>query len=1243
MADVDTGYVTRRPADVALAQVRPYTRIEHGRPQRVGSYVTSRGAHVPDEHGWIPPEAWARGQASWTMRGREAWAKGQAEGQKLWEERGREIWERNEWVRRARTQHITHDIHVRQAHEVRPGDRILVRHPDTGRLRPSWVDHVEPASPGKVRVRVRHHPEGHAPEHAARAPSEHLFHAGDLVHVVHPDVSDQELHGLPDEADIRQDLLPRQKIEKLPPETPVARPALHTYQRQMITDLGLDDLAGTLHPLAQQAAARIRARQPLSEEHLDRLALALHARANELGIKRPRQRALRRIVDRLNAAGAEARGASAPFKGEAGHMARKVRAADLTEGDHFAWRDFNGQMATGELGSVTRSMGGRVLEADVRLPDGSTERHLFTGRTTTYLLPDKPPDKPLPPPGGSVREHVAPEHVQPGDVINTPDGQAEVTAVRPLSLSHVDADVRYPDGSTGIEELFTGDGGPTVIRVKRGAASASQPWNMTLPEENPETIAPGDVRPGDRIEYHVPGGAHRETATILKVSRGRAVGKIKTARLDMRLDDGTAHFINVALPQDSSLVINRLSHSPENLAHLLATIGGLKRTGQVNEVFTAMRATHRDIMDKLVTRARSAIPPATMDPGIYSPLDSLSPRLAESVLGHLGASLASTISQTTNETFERQGHGIEQLADNLARIASGAPGPPSGPLTEEFRQRLTDFQAELAALTRGQMAESLRNVHPLPGESAVNAVLRTLEASREFSPLTGTAARTLRDAVAQLSARMDEARPSLPEIPQLRLGGNDVAAPEDVKAFADRMMAALPEQQNIGKSYVERSMITPPTLAALQRGEAPAITRQRMWAKDVAADGGPGHMAMHHNEVMRTLGRELSGELALRISARMEKENVFDRLPAARAAQEKLQADINKNILAGMQTAEAAREAKARELGYASNTEHSMRQDLAVREVRRLTLLLKSAGLTPEQKDELKQADDLLARLREHGEDIHQAGKEATQSDTARLQELGALRQKLYDAKVEQLQLEHAEHTFRRDEAVRLLQEARGEQFGGRELNYQVSVEPNGSMDVQQTLDAMRFAETNYPKSWLDLASKQGSGRYELKGGVARGSYTHAYRKIELSGGESQKVSGAGKSGQVATHELGHAMEQAVAGLLHMQEAEIWRRAASGEIGSRQMEELTHLGASYDSWEKAYFDQFPEPYSGKAYDGGRSWELFTTGIESLMAGSPYLDAQFQHWLLGVLVALGRAEGYTGSSEAEVQKAEHGTK
>lgn len=196
--------------------------------------------------------------------------------------------------------------------------------------------------------------------------------------------------------------------------------------------------------------------------------------------------------------------------------------------------------------------------------------------------------------------------------------------------------------------------------------------------------------------------------------------------------------------------------------------------------------------------------------------------------------------------------------------------------------------------------------------------------------------------------------------------------------------------------------------------------------------------------------------------------------------------------------------------------------------------------------------------------------------------------------------------------AKRLLAQVRG--VGGVQITYtNKSGTRKGSPigERSELVKAMRYAESVYPTDWLDRAKARGS---IALGKITRGHYSSYKRLINLS--ESRPpVGDMPNMADVATHELGHEMEVAIPGLYSAQQALLWARSSTGDIGSRALQRTQTLDNL-----PVYGDEFPEKYSAKVY-AGQHLEVFTTAVESLMAGSDYLDDDMRQWVLGVLALL----------------------
>lgn len=402
---------------------------------------------------------------------------------------------------------------------------------------------------------------------------------------------------------------------------------------------------------------------------------------------------------------------------------------------------------------------------------------------------------------------------------------------------------------------------------------------------------------------------------------------------------------------------------------------------------------------------------------------------------------------------------------------------------------------------------------------------------------------------------------------------------------------------------------TPPLPTPAPAGTAPSPLKQQIdqlraklpdpdrWAgMRLAADGGPSVTMMSNNATVRQIGHMLAGELDRRVQARMAAGPGPQDWGKVSALEDKAVAAFSTYS----RQHDQAQDDAARKRGFASYAALAG----AYRDAH--------AG-TPEE-----------ARLISIMSDVNRDTDQATAQSMARWTELNDERVRVTDELADSAE---RTETVQREEAIKLLAEVRGDTFGGPGLTYQgrnryteVPSKPN-----PQGLAAMRFAETNYPQGWLEAARQ-----YTGKAGVSviypvpRGDYTDRNKMIRLSDGPPS-VKGDPGSGRVATHELGHAMELAVPGLLQLEQAEIWRRTSRGEIGHRLID-TPKLMHGYTG-ESARADRFPQAYSGKDYSNGSlgadAYELFTTGAESLFTGGQYLDGPFKAWMLGVMATLGR--------------------
>lgn len=212
--------------------------------------------------------------------------------------------------------------------------------------------------------------------------------------------------------------------------------------------------------------------------------------------------------------------------------------------------------------------------------------------------------------------------------------------------------------------------------------------------------------------------------------------------------------------------------------------------------------------------------------------------------------------------------------------------------------------------------------------------------------------------------------------------------------------------------------------------------------------------------------------------------------------------------------------------------------------------------------------------------------------------------------------------TIQREETLKLLAEVRS--MDGRVTSY---VGARGGAVSDELADAMKFADDSFPRDWIDTVNEQYD---EISIGTSGRGYNRGGNEIRLSQHLDTGVVDDKGYFAVAVHELGHSMEKTVPGLSEMEWAFHSRRALITAPKGDQFEPEKWLGSGYRKTEKSVFDAWTTAYTGKVYEGSPegSWEVFTTGIESLLAGSKYfgggavdLDDDFRDFLIGVLSVL----------------------
>jgi SPP1 gp7 family putative phage head morphogenesis protein len=158
--------------------------------------------------------------------------------------------------------------------------------------------------------------------------------------------------------------------------------------------------------------------------------------------------------------------------------------------------------------------------------------------------------------------------------------------------------------------------------------------------------------------------------------------------------------------------------------------------------------------------------------------------------------------------------------------------------------------------------------------------------------------------------------------------------------------------------------------------------------------------------------------------------------------------------------------------------------------------------------------------------------------------------------------------------------------------------------------EALADVSQSLPRDWLERSRTHSP----LQGGIDpknRGYYNSGRHEIVLTGLLKNRISNA-------FHEFGHRFEQVVPDLLKA-ERQFYEKRTSGPAEANR---LRPLGPGYAKDEMTRSDRFVDAYMGKDY-GGRNYELFSMGVESIFTGSFDLrgDREFRQFILGLLATL----------------------
>ena len=955
-------------------------------------------------------------------------------------------------------------------------------------------------------------------------------------------------------------------VAALPADAASARPVLYTYQRKNIVALNLDDPNHPASsPVVAQAAARIRNRQALTEEQSAALADALRAQASAPGVRAPRQRSLQRQAYALDAAAASAAGRQPPAMPNRDRV-EKTRPGNLVEGD---WVAVRGQGAGGGIDVLQvlgkrPMMGGRLHELTVRDQDGNESRRLVAGNADTYLLPDLPRDLPAPPPAPEQPrlEHVVADRIAVGDTIRIPvTDQNYNTEMRDARVTDIR---REPRGEgLGFNTRFATDqpgpdGGPYWFAV--GVASGPTTLRVSRgpgSQEQPyDSLLPAENPEPIRNIRDLQVG---DRITIPSRFGAPTTGVIH--EVDPGKDERGKDAVILSIREDNGQMTGSFLSQGDTVTRLSKGDAGaaerllaekVERERQQQVALIADRLTH-----VRATMIMSMSRRARLRAGRFQPTE-LSQAIIQARVPDRGADEATPLAQ-------RLSGGDSTLATALA-------------------PRLQEIIAQMRQEESDRMLQSLREVRPDPGQADSAAAIRVLEqweASPPSRDMTAIAT-TLHQALAAVRGDEGTSVDTTLNIPE----GADLRT--RIAAYREAIGGS---GEGFGKKHVTRTLFKPTTLDDLEAGRVPETEQVSAYIADRAPDDGPGEVAMAHHDVIVAAGRELDAELQRRIAARdsglgSDPEATITTLADEKAAAYQAFRDA---VSVRIEAHSAAERAALEGTGFTDR--------FTLHRAQRQAHWDGGPGAAAEE-ERLKALEEQVNRDIASGTREAQAAEDAAHERSRQVDER-------YYTMVKRLA------RIRREVAMEILAEHR--QTGGVRMDWINPSKRTVLTERSELVKAMRGAEDVYPTDWLQRFKDRTGGRYNLKS-VKRGHFKEGI-EVALST-KAVKMEGGSNKDDVAVHELGHAMEWVVPGLVAAEAALLWARTSEGPVGSRTRQKQS---AIYKG-EYGYKDDFPEHYTGKDY-GGKFYEVFTTSVESVFAGSSYTDENLRHWLLGTMALI----------------------
>jgi hypothetical protein len=985
----------------------------------------------------------------------------------------------------------------------------------------------------------------------------------------------------------------------------VARPRLYTYQRQAVNALGIDVANSTHDPVAKQAAARVRARMPLT--HAQSVALASTIRqmndGNQhhltFGVRNTRK--YDRLAQAFDVSAAVAIGRQDPeFQPIQPHVTR-WKPTGFTEGDQIVLRSHSGSLDSFKVRAAQTMMRGTVVKMELEAPDGTVHTRLVDRDNDAWLMPDLPEPEIVSPTQeidqNPTRELARVEDLNVGDTVawsTTVFGSTDSPSATIQSITH-DADgdpIFHTDRGD-----FPGSNGTLVTREARAQASYGQPVIQTF-APTADTIKGSDVRVGDYIQE--PSGQKRGTVIgIDQIEYTRGDEGITDTAPYARIMQGDGTVVRIPLVnRGEDANIFREATAADNLS---AGLTDRLRRQHDDQVTAAFRGYTRAVQDRASRSAQALL--EDFDRGVEANPDYA----RDSVLRAIAANANAFENRSTAGRLSKELALLEGRDEYDERIKTNLESAIRQLADDRFRSMYSSLLAP-----------------PLNGETRQEADRRVLEQWASNPPRRDSAAigDALRAAIPTLRGVTPETE--TPEYDKSTLRGR-------MQAYRARLGGG---SGVFGNTVSRQAQFGTLDFDKLEAGETPDIQMVESATRMRAADGGPSQQAMDDLETVKAAGKELDDLMQARINE-ITRDNL-PTIPGLEPLRDGETADQYSHRVKGeiqrLSEAETdlqaavfdARNAEADKY-ISTRSEYADRADVE----RRKAIIVGFNGYNDPEARELSSLlnDAQVAAFETPAyTEAKAALQEARDASAAAKQVQANMRKAIADAQ--------------RQAALEALEGLRG--FGGTRLDYQQADVTRqrryGSRsrnrgdgasltERHRLVRAMRQAEAVYPTDWLN-AIRDGlpntyHGRTTIGLAAVQRGHADYSGNIRLSSSDFRVSADESGFGGVATHELGHFAQRAVPGLMAAEEAFLWSRTSSGEVGSRERTATARGRAMHgDSSQMGYPDEFPMPYTGVDYarsrGGSEAWEVITTGMESMMNGSPYLDQDFRRWLLGTL-------------------------